>query len=291
MRIVVACLGLLMFAATSFAQPAPFEPPAGRVIFGSCDAELAGAPRPPAMIGFQLGANSQQVADFMRRYRGFAATHGFFIAQIGLSFRGDEHDVSTGMRDPEVIALADGLREVGRAVLLRIGYDFNAPGALYESSAYIGGFRHAVDRMRQDHLDFASVWDASAAGFSDPHYMKWYPGDDVVDWWGVDFGSATELDSAETKSFLDAAAHHHKPVAVSLSLAAMKSDTDALKLCEAAFNLVHSNPDIKAVSLCAIPHLGRWKKTAAYLKQQLADPRFIEVNEVPAMFRPKQSED
>jgi len=36
--------------------------------------------------------------------------------------------------------------------------------------------------------------------------------------------------------------------------------------------------------------LGRWLKVAAYVKQQLGDPRFIEASEAPAIFRPSMSE-
>jgi hypothetical protein len=300
MRIAIACIALLTIAATSFAQPAPFEPPpAGRVISGwggEGDADLAAydkivAPHPPAMISFYVAVDSAQVAKFMLRYREFASRRGFFIAQIGLYFRGAEHDVATGMRDPDLLVLADGLRDVGRPVLLRIGYEFNNPDALYEPSAYIGAFRHATDVLRKDKVNFATVWDATAYGFSDPHYMKWYPGDDVVDWWEVDFADAKDFSRAESKAFLDVAAHHRKPVVVSVSLASAKSDADALKYCAASFDLIRTNSATKALTIRPTMRLSRWPKTAAYVKQQLADPRFIDATEAPALFRPPRSDE
>ena len=299
MRIVFACLALLALASTSFAQPARFEPPVGRVISGWAgqgDADLATydkivAPHPPAMIAFEVEADSAEVAKFMRRYREFAAHRGFFIAQIGLHFRSNEHDVAIGMRDPDLLVLADGLRDVGRPVLLRIGDDFNQPSALYEPSAYIGAFRHSTDVLRKDHLDFAAVWDAAASGLSDAHYMKWYPGDDVVDWWEVDFADAKDLSRAESKTFLDDAAHHSKPVVVSVSLATARSDADALKLCATSFDLIRTNPAAKALGIGTTTHLSRWPKTEAYVKQQLADPRFIDGNQASTLFvRPRNEE-
>jgi hypothetical protein len=299
MRIAIACLALLAIAATSFAQAAPFEPPAGRVISGWAgqgDADLAAydkivAPHLPAMISFDVAADSAEVATFMRRYREFASTRGFFIAQIGLHFRGNEHDVAIGMRDPDLMVLADGLRDVGRPVLLRIGYGFNKPDALYEPSAYIGAFRHATDILRKDNLNFAAVWDATAQGLSDSHYMKWYPGDDVVDWWGVDFADAKDLSRADSKTFLDEAAHHRKPVVVRVSLGNAKSDGDALKLCAASFDLIRRIPAANALIICPTMRFSRWPKAAAYVKQQLADPRFIDANKASTMFRPPRSSD
>jgi len=156
------------------------------------------------------------------------------------------------------------------------------------ASSYIGAFRHAVQVFRQDKVvNFAAVWVASASAASDTHYLKWYPGDDVVDWWGLDVSDAKEFDSAVTKSLIDDATHHHKPVILTFAPNA-KSEADALKAYAACFAMVRSNSAIKALSLRKPQH--HWPKVTAYLKQQLADPRFIDVNEAPSIFRPKRPE-
>ncbi len=140
------------------------------------------------------------MSGFLTHYRAFAATQGFFVAQIAINFRGMEHDAAIGLRDPQLLVLADGLQEVGRPVLLRIGYDFNQAGAPYESSGYIGAFRHACGILQQDHLNFATVWDATPDGFADPNHMKWFPGDDVVDWWGINLFDPRDFSRSETQS-------------------------------------------------------------------------------------------
>ena len=221
----------------------------------------------------------------MRHYREFTTTNGFFIAQIGFYFRGKESDVATGMLDPQLYVLADGLREVGRPVLLRIGYEFNNPSSLYEPSAYIGAFRHVTELLRKDHLNFATVWDATAPGFSGPNYMKWYPGDDMVDWWGLDVSNLREFSGAASKAFLQDAARHRKPVIISGSPAFAKSGAEALKWYAAFFDVIRTYPAIKAFSLHPTMRLTRWTKAGAYVKQQLADPRFIDAGEAPAIFR------
>jgi len=300
-------------AATSFADPVFFdahlEPPAGRVISGwqqfssvwdlgqpagksdtgALEAySKAVAPHAPAMISFYVAPDFSIVSGFLNHYREFAASHGFFIGQVAINFPGAEHDVAIGMRDPDWMVLADGLRDVGRPVLLGIGSAFNSPSARYEPSAYIGAFRHATDVMRNDHLNFAAVWCATARGFPDSPYMKWYPGDDVVDWWGIDLLDVNDLNRVEP--FVEDAARHRKPVAIAATMRAAKSEAEALKRYASFFEFLRAHPAIKAFSVDADGRLARWPKVAAYVKQQLADPRFIDASEGPAILRPSHAD-
>lgn len=291
MRIAVA--GMLA-ALVSIA--AALAPPAGRVISGWGGIEdlaaysKAVAPHAPAMISFEVGPDFSLVSDFLSHYREFAAAHGFFVATIGLSFRGHEHDVATGMRDPDLYVIADGLRDAKMPVLLSIGRDFNEPGAPYATSGYIGAFRHTTEVFRREIPNFAAVWEATARGFSDPHYMKWYPGDDVVDWWGIDFGDAKDFGSAESKAFLDEAANHRKPILIRAGPGSVKSERKALKWYESFFDFIRGHPAIAAFAVTPPARLARWPKVAAYVKQQLADPRFIDANGAAVIFHPTRTE-
>lgn len=321
MRIGITLSIIIALAAVAAASPvffdAPLEAPPGRVLSGwgqfssawdlgqpagkgdGDDLEAyskAVAPHAPAMISFYAAANTTILAGFLRRYREFATTHGFFVAQVGFNFHGMERDVSTGMRDPELLILADGLRDVGRPVLLRIGYEFNNPSAPYEPSAFIGAFRHATEVMRKDHMNFATVWDAMAMGLSDSHHMQWYPGDDVVDWWAISLSDPSDFTRAESIAFIDGAARHHKPVMLIAASAGAKSEAQAFKWYASFFEFLRAHPSVKAFSLIGAARrvsnarLSRWPKVAAYVKQQLADPRFIDATEVATIFRPPRSE-
>jgi hypothetical protein len=291
MRIAVA--GML---AALVSLAAALAPPAGRVISGWGSGEdlapysKAVAPHAPAMIAFEAAVDSNAAAPFLNAYRAFATSHGFFIAQVSLSFRGNEHDVATGMRDPDLYVIADGLRDVKMPVLLSIGRDFNEPGAPYATSGYIGAFRHTTEVFHREIPNFAAVWEATARGVSDPSYMKWYPGDDVVDWWGIDFGDAKDFGSAESKAFLDEATQHRKPLMINATEHNLKSDAGALKWYRSVFDFVRANPVVAAVSFGIGTHQLEWPKATAYLKQQLADPRFIDANEAPAIFHPRRTE-
>jgi hypothetical protein len=304
----VAC-AIFLLCGTASAEDvfygASLEPPGGRVISGwgqfsgawnlgqpmgkvgvedLAEYEKAVAPHPPAMISFSISPNYTRVAGFLNYFRKFSASHGFFVAQVGLNFRGSEHDVSTGMRDPDVIVLADGFQDVGRPLLLQIGPKFNQAGALYEASGYIGSFRHVTDVMRKAHMSSAMVWDATASGLAASHYLKWYPGDDVVDWWGLEVRDLPDLLSA--KAFIDDAAHHRKPLVINWTARGAKSEAEALKWYASFFDFLRANPSVKAFSLITDRSFTRWPKVAAYVKQQLADHSFIDATEAPAIFRP-----
>src|ERR1700683_270866 len=270
------------------------------------------APHPPAMISFYVGADQAILEGFLKHYREYAASHGFFVAQIGFYFRGNERDVATGMRDPVLWTLADALRDVGRPVLIRVGYEFNNPYALYQTSGYIGAFRHVAELMRKDRAtNVATVWDATAIGLSDPNYMKWYPGDDVVDWWGVNLFDPRDFGRPESAAFIADAARHHKPTLIGEAspvfetgtgqVRGAKSASEATKWYEALFDLIRAHPAVKAFSLIAVDwrrlhaivpgkgwpdaRLDKWPPAAVLVKKQLADPRFIDASEASEVFR------
>jgi hypothetical protein len=271
------------------------------------------APQLPAMISFYVAPDQPTLEGFLKHYREYAASHGFFVAQIGFYFHGMEHDVAIGMRDPDLWTLADALRDVGRPVLLRVGYEFNNPSALYQTSGYIGAFRHVAELMRKDRAtNVATVWDATAIGFSDPNYMKWYPGDDVVDWWGLNLFDPRDFSRPESEAFVADAARHHKPILIGEAspifqtvipgrVRGAKSAVEASKWYEAFFEFIRAHPAVKAFSLIAVDwrrlhsilpgkrwpdtRLDKWPSAAALVKKQLADPRFIDAEGAFESFR------
>lgn len=324
-------LGLAIFLVPAFAQgarPTPMffdarnEPPAGRVIHGWGQfsgpwnlGEAAGAgdgkdlkdyinsvaPNEPAMLSFYVAPDFKSLPAFLKRYHQFAASHGFFVAQLGFNFQGMERDVSTGMKDPELWGLADGLKDVGRPVLMRIGYEFNNPWVPYEPSGYIGAFRHVTEVIRKDNANIATVWDATAIGLSGVNYMKWYPGDDVVDWWGINLFDQKDFSNPATAAFVEDAARHHKPVLIGEAspvfqagkgaVRGARSDAEAMKWYASLFDFIRAHPQVQAFSLIAVDwrrlhaivpgkgwpdaRLSRWPGVAALVKKQLSDPRFI----------------
>ena len=79
-----------------------------------------------------------------------------------------------------------------------------------------------------------------------------------------------------------------------------------MKWYAALFDFIRAHPAIKAFSLIVVDwrrlhsvlpgwgwpdtRLQKWPKVAPYVKQQLADPRFVDASEAPAIFRPPRNE-
>lgn len=312
---------------------ARLEPPAGRVLHGwgqfssawakgepegSGDGgdlvayERATAPYRPAMLSFYTAPDGQITPAFIERYKRTVGSRGRFVAQIGLYFQSFQGEVANGDRDPELVLLADGLREARNPVLLRIGYEFNNPWVPYDPSRYIQAFRKIVGRLREVKAsNVATVWNATAVGFDGANCMRWYPGDDVVDWWSVDLFRMEDFERPGLASFLDAARAHRKPVLIgeaSPVFAASNrsrvrgpaSQDEALAWYRKLIDLIRRRPEIKAVSLIAVDwrrlkstapgpgwpdtRLARWPKAAALWRQAVADRRFIQAEECASIY-------
>jgi Glycosyl hydrolase family 26 len=118
--------------------------------------------------------------------------------EYGIHFRGrdtwmlDSVFALTTTMDHYIDTLAIALRTVNRPFFLRIGFEFNGWWNPYHPYIYPLAFRKLVTELRQRGVpEFATVWcyePDAPADFADSTAQgwKWYPGDDVVDWCGLD---------------------------------------------------------------------------------------------------------
>jgi hypothetical protein len=159
---------------------------------------------------------------------GYAARGVYLMVQLGLSMTVEgtpsahyEGAVADGDYDGAIDALCDGLIALGHPVLLRIGYEFNGTSWNgYEPTTYIAAFQRIHDRLEARGVEAATVWDAT----SDQNLVNWidfYPGDEYVDWWGINLFSGAKGSSyadffaaEEIHAFLDDAESHGKPVLI-----------------------------------------------------------------------------
>ena len=100
--------------------------------------------------------------------------------------------INRGELDLAIQQLAIGLPLLGRPAFLRIGYEFNGHWNNYSAAAYVEAWRRieaVIAKNATTRALTALVWDMSCDAVKahgdhiDP--VPFYPGDGVVDWWGV----------------------------------------------------------------------------------------------------------
>lgn len=203
--------------------------------------------------------------------------------EYGLHFR--ERDTTmldsvfalTGEMDHYIDTLAIALRAVNRPFFLRIGFEFNGYWNPYHPYIFPLAFRKLATELRARAVpEFASVWcyePDAAADFADSTAQgwKWYPGDDIVDWFGLDPFDMEHFNPAlpdtqrgqitpkgKTEAFLRFAQQRGKPVYLNeLSARHVFIVHDTLDpqgdsgradweyWFEPFFRFIHNHPDIK----------------------------------------------
>jgi len=200
---------------------------------------------------------------------------GTFLAlQVGLAMTSDgnpdlhyEGEIASGAMDKELDAFLDALARLARPVYLRIGYEFNGSAWNgYLPETYKAAFAHIAQKVRARRLEVALVWDAAAGG--DANFMDYYPGDDLVDWWGINWFHPPQLGNTLSLDFLAKAKEHRKPVMVGEASAAglgtLKGQARWDKWYKPYFQLLKDNPHIKMFTYintnwAGYPDFPQWK--------------------------------
>jgi len=121
----------------------------------------------------------------------------FIVPQIGVSFTSNDSgygdDVAAGLYDNGIQALGRALLYLGRPVLLRLGYEFNGGSWNgYKPASYRAAWARVVPTLRSMGVnETAFVWDATCDFKLDrpSNESAFYPGNSLVDWWGVNIFS------------------------------------------------------------------------------------------------------
>lgn len=241
---------------------ARFEPADGRVYHGA-------SPNPTVVAGYVDALNDAAIAPVLEGiHLGIAGSAGRAsitrtvhdwleyvrdagrVPHLSLSFT-DEYGnpadgiiAATARLDAVIDELGAIIAAFGDPVFIRLGFEFNGSWNGYTTGVYPRAFRKVVERFRAAGVTNAAyIWCYEPDGPDDFDAVldgesAWYPGDDVVDWFGLDlfgpehFAAPTSPrargDSAYERSlcFLEMAASHGKPVMLSEN-AAVKAHVTA----------------------------------------------------------------
>jgi len=148
----------------------------------------------------------------------------YLIVELGLYIVGMEDEIAAGLWDKEIENLCDALEQLGHPVLMMIGYESNYSGNNYEPNAYKQAFIRITNAVRARNLEVATVWSIIPAHPS--QYMPYYPGDEYVDWWSINFYNNWAITNTYTSIFLADAHSRSKPVIIGESAPADNNTTN-----------------------------------------------------------------
>ncbi len=179
------------------------------------------------------------------------------MLQIGLKLldadgKDKTSDILAGKYDEDLDNFFKTIKELEKHSFIRIGYEFDKMGK-YDAKNFVKAWKYIVDKFRKAGVDnVATVWCACPYRGTDT-VEKFYPGDDYVDWFGIDVFSARHFKGSQYKpveDFLELAKKHKKPVMVGESTAAGVGVLNGEKSWEdwfkPFFKWIHNHKQIKA---------------------------------------------
>jgi hypothetical protein len=258
--VVGAVIGTVVAARSDPAPREPrFRPPAGTAYLGvSTDtarlpafAAASGRAR-PALYGRWTtpGGSVQPVLD--------DAARGGFTPLIHWNLPMDGQQITAGRQDDYLEAQASAIRAYGRPVFVRLDWEFNtganprwSPPAV-PPEQYVASWRHVADILA-DVDNLALVWCPGTWPSSDGRRVAdWWPGDDVVDWVGLDAypQSAAKdylLDGPDGMNQIRAfAGAHGKPLMLA-EWAPNRPHPDTAEPVDLVFDWAEAHPDVQAL--------------------------------------------
>lgn len=194
-----------------------------------------------------------------KRFQHLKTLPGFPIPQIGLSFTSDgkpeevyDDKVAAGEYDSHIIEFCKGLHRLGRPAYVRVGYEFNGAWNGYRPQHFKPAFQRIATLIRKHApVETAVVWTFAVDGDEDD-FMKFYPGDEYTDWWGIDLFGEHHFNSPECKAFMDSSMAHRFPVMIGectpRRVNVQLAEESWRRWYVKYFELIHFWPNIKALS-------------------------------------------
>jgi hypothetical protein len=274
MLCIIVCVVMIIPVEVSAFFGALFEPPDGKVYHGA-QAEVRPLMHPtklgvdweglesyvkacghrPSIIMHYITLDWKGYYFLLKKIEEMTERREHYMLQIGLDFFNYlpfcdmTGEIASGSYDEKLIALARMFRDADVPVFLRPGYEFGGNGAGRFASR-----EHWIPAWKRIHAIFREngankvifVWNTLDA----PDYLDYYPGDDYVDWWGINiFCNNADSDKLIIR-FLSDAKKHRKPVMIGESTpryeGTVAGERAWSKWFLPYFRLIEKHPHIKA---------------------------------------------
>ena len=160
--------------------------------------------------------------------------------------------ISDGFLNEQLDGLGFGLRQIGRPTILRFAPEFNTIWFSCDPQEYQTAWRRLgeVIRYRWNLRQVALVWTSSGEGHSS--IMKYFPGDEYVDWWSLEVHTPKELRNKTTDTVLHLASENGYPILLGASTPLSTTPKTSEQLWsmwfKPLFSFLREQPLIKALT-------------------------------------------
>ena len=158
---------------------------------------------------------ADDAAQFTRDINELTTNGKYMAVMISISWRNSYPTMPT---TAEFNAVADALKGLDRPIFLRIEFEYNGSGVCpkwkcYSDSEVKDFYTNMADALeRRSVTNVARVWTIAAERGSLNNAMRFYPGDEYVDWFGIDIFEKDEFDNPLVKGLVAEAERRKKPV-------------------------------------------------------------------------------
>lgn len=282
--VMVGCA--LMANATYFGQK--YEPAAGKVYHGMgqyvpvfyTDQEnwsyvtdyQSAVNKTPFIYSIYASVNPQTTI-YNPDFSDFVDNHGNpYILLVGISYLNPDWsiDMTAALRgdwDSQITNLANQLKALNKPVFIRPGFEFGEGSQGVHGSPNLRPDEFKTFWIRMHNIftqngvtNVAWVW--NAVNPDQFNYMNYYPGDNYVDWWGINYFTQGQITNGD--NFLILAAAHQKPVMICESCPIENNGTDNSENWQSwfipYFNTIDSFPNLKAFVYISNP----WDKPSFF---------------------------
>ena len=180
--------------------------------------------------------------------------------QLGVSFNGKTSNgekvdslTALGLYDMRIDTIISIMKSFNRPLYVRIGFECEGKWNGYRPEYYKTVFKKITEKMRQADVNAATIWCAAggSAGFIPMNQLlSYYPGDEWVDWWGIDVFSANEFTNPSLATFFNTAKEHKKPVMIGETtpryVGVKEGEKSWEKWYRPFFDMIYNYPQIKA---------------------------------------------
>ncbi|GAB4366612.1 MAG: hypothetical protein Kow0042_06600 [Calditrichia bacterium] len=125
--------------------------------------------------------------------------------------------ILSGGWDYRILDVVNRIKSVNGPVFLRVGYEFgNGNSGIHNDpdvspTDFVNMWIYIYNKFMQENVtNVAWVW--NTVNTHQFNYMQWYPGNEYVDWWGVNYFTVNQMNNST--GFLNDAAAHGKPVII-----------------------------------------------------------------------------